>query len=262
MTNQEAPKTRKAKFDFAALYGALGVMVVALVLAEIAVFFIYSWLEPDAMPRRMAVTGVVTVLVSFPIGYYIHQQNARLRQLTEELKYIASIDQMSGLMNRTSFLAAVQTSIDETFSEDDAGSFLFIDADHFKSLNDHFGHSTGDEAIKQIGGIVKDITPENSFAGRIGGEEFGVYLPKTDIWSATSIAESIRRRVRLLIFEDAVHSHKLSISVGIAKYLVGQSLSEFVQIADERMYVAKATGRNKIVFEDQPKTPTEHRESA
>lgn len=243
------------KKDYGAMYGAVGVMGVALILAEIAVFFIYSWLEPEAMTRRMSVTAVVTILVSYPIGYYIHQQNAKLQQLTKELARIASTDQMSGLLNRTSFLQAVEGALHTPLGGPTAGSFLFIDVDHFKKLNDRFGHCVGDDAIKLIADIIKETPAKDSIVGRMGGEEFGLFLPHANKKEAISIAENVRRRVRRLIFDKGPIRQQISVSIGLSMHHAGQSLSAFVQQADERMYLAKAQGRNRVAYEDA-KTPS------
>lgn len=243
--------------DFSIILGAVRVMVSAVILAEICVFSIYSFLDPSALPRGMTVTFFVATAVAFPIGYYIHNQNAKLRKLSRQLAIIASTDQMSGLLNRTAFLEAVKEALHTPKSGPTAGSFLFIDVDHFKKLNDDFGHSVGDEAIKAIADAIKATPEEKALVGRIGGEEFGMFLPNANKKKAKIVAESIRRKVRKLVYEKGEHRHQLSISVGGALHQAGQSLSDFVQRADECMYLAKSQGRNRVVFEqtNQPQIP-------
>ncbi|GLQ17402.1 GGDEF domain-containing protein [Maritalea porphyrae] len=243
--------------DFSIILGAVRVMVSAVILAEICVFSIYSFLDPSALPRGMTVTFFVATAVAFPIGYYIHNQNAKLRKLSRQLAIIASTDQMSGLLNRTAFLEAVKEALHTPKSGPTAGSFLFIDVDHFKKLNDDFGHSVGDEAIKAIADAIKATPEEKALVGRIGGEEFGMFLPYANKKKAKIVAESIRRKVRKLVYEKGEHRHQLSISVGGALHQAGQSLSDFVQRADECMYLAKSQGRNRVVFEktNQPQIP-------
>lgn len=243
--------------DFSIILGAVRVMVSAVILAEICVFSIYSFLDPSALPRGMTVTFFVATAVAFPIGYYIHNQNAKLRKLSRQLAIIASTDQMSGLLNRTAFLEAVKEALHTPKSGPTAGSFLFIDVDHFKKLNDDFGHSVGDEAIKAIADAIKATPEEKALVGRIGGEEFGMFLPNANKKKAKIVAESIRRKVRKLVYEKGEHRHQLSISIGGALHQAGQSLSDFVQRADECMYLAKSQGRNRVVFEqtNQPQIP-------
>lgn len=243
--------------DISIILGAVRVMFSAVILAEICVFSIYSLIDPSALQRGMTVTFFVATAVAFPIGYYIHNQNAKLRKLSRQLAIIASTDQMSGLLNRTAFLQAVKEALHTPNAGPTAGSFLFIDVDHFKKLNDDFGHSVGDEAIKAIAEAIKASPEEKALVGRIGGEEFGMFLPDANKKKAKIVAETIRRKVRKLVYEKGEHRHQLSISVGGALHQAGQSLSDFVQRADECMYLAKTQGRNRVVFEqsDQPATP-------
>ena len=243
---QNLPDTK----DHSIVLGAVRVMVSAVILAEIFVFTIYSFLDPSSIPRASIVTLVVSTVVAFPIGYYIHNQNARLRRLSRQLAQIASTDQMSGLMNRTAFLQAVEVALHTPMGGPTAGSFLFIDVDHFKKLNDDFGHSIGDDAIRAIANAIKSTPPAEALVGRIGGEEFGLFLPNANKKMAKSVAENIRRNVRKLVYNKGAKHHRLSVSIGGSLHQAGQSLSEFVQRADERMYLAKSGGRNRSVFDD------------
>jgi len=225
--------------------------ILAIVLAEAAIFSVYAVVGTDDLTWHMTMGGCITALVAYPISYYIHAQKRQLARLTQELVHLAETDQMSGLLRRTAFLSRVHKMLHTPKSGPTAGSFLFVDADHFKRLNDYFGHATGDDAIKEIAQIIETTSPEGSVLGRLGGEEFGIFLPAANKVVALSVAENIRRKVRKLIFENKDYRQRLSVSIGGAIHTSGQLLSEFVQHADERMYLAKESGRNRIVFDDR-----------
>lgn len=230
--------------------GATKVMVTAVIMAELAAFLIYSVIEPENLMRRLIVTGVIASAVAFPIGYYITNQKRKLAKLSRELAYIASMDQMSGLLNRSTFMHAVDEQLHTPKAGATAGSFLFVDVDHFKSLNDRFGHAVGDDTIKAIGEVIRDFKDQEVVAGRIGGEEFGVFVPNANKKAAISIAENLRRKVRKIVVKDEKNEQKISVSIGISMHKAGQSLTEVVKKADECMYQAKAEGRNRVIFED------------
>lgn len=253
--------TSHEKRDFSAILGSIRVVVAAMILAEVSVFILYSFLEPENLVRRLLVTAVVSFVVATPITYYILEQKRKLAKLSRELAYMASIDQMSGLLNRTSFIHAIRENLHTPKGAATDGSFLFVDIDNFKSLNDRFGHSIGDDAIRSVAEVIKSHCENGNVAGRIGGEEFGLFLPKANKKLALSIAENLRRQVRKIVVRRDEKQERLSVSIGVSIHKAGQTISTFVQNADEAMYQAKAAGRNKVMFENTPEPgekPAEH----
>lgn len=229
--------------------GAIGITAAALIMAEIAVYFVYSGFGAERLVFEFITTASITVLVAAPIGFYISLQKAKLRQLSVKLSWLANHDPLSGLPNRRKFLGEVRDNVENNRNHRGVGSFLFIDADHFKLLNDTFGHSAGDDAIRHISEVIEKNLGEGDAAGRIGGEEFGVFLDTTHYQSALKVAEKICRGVRQIRFEDGDKGHRMSVSIGVSTHEPGQSLREFVQAADESLTIAKSAGRNQIVFD-------------
>jgi diguanylate cyclase (GGDEF)-like protein len=140
-------------------------------------------------------------------------------------------------------------TLTEARSEGSSFALLIADIDHFKLVNDVHGHPTGDKVIQQIGAVLSSIARSNDVAARIGGEEFALILPRSDLDSALSFAERLRRRVADEPFETGSDGAPLSIttSVGVALFPTdADTASTLYARADAALYAAKRTGRNRV----------------
>ncbi len=176
--------------------------------------------------------------------------NERTRELVDARKYaekMARTDELTGLHNRRSFLYLGNTIQKQTKRNKSTYAIIMLDIDFFKKINDTYGHGVGDEAIKAVSEKIKSIVRETDVAGRIGGEEFGVILPETDLEMATTLAE----RLRLGFTEIAVPASntkvKLTASLGVADSKQNPSLDDIMTRADSALYNAKDQGRNRVV---------------
>ncbi len=127
-----------------------------------------------------------------------------------------------------------------------AGALLVIDADHFKAINDRFGHGQGDEALRIISRAIRNSVRGGDLVGRLGGEEFGVFLPGANEMNAADVAERIRRAIADAAFLPNGARCPLSVSVGGAVYEVRIDFSDLFRVADQRLYEAKEAGRNRV----------------
>jgi diguanylate cyclase len=126
------------------------------------------------------------------------------------------------------------------------GALLVIDVDHFKRINDSFGHECGDEALKLIAQRIKRALREHDLVGRIGGEEFSVLLPGVSHEHALKVAERIRTEVFSTEMMLAGDHCRLSVSVGGVTFDYNASFSELYRHADQKLYAAKRNGRNRV----------------
>jgi diguanylate cyclase (GGDEF)-like protein len=151
-------------------------------------------------------------------------------------------------MSRTAFIAEVEESLaDARFAEDGVrGSLLIVDIDSFKAVNDRFGHETGDAALRLVARAIRGVLSAADRVGRIGGEEFGVFLPSTSPLVADAVAERIRLAVAKLEFSPEGSPHHLTVSVGGATYDRWLSFVDLFRIADQQLYAAKKNGRNRV----------------
>ena len=189
----------------------------------------------------------------------VHYKLTRtIRELEESRRALAeqaSTDPLTRLRNRRSFydqgtqqVAAVKRYLGEL-------SVLLIDIDHFKQVNDRFGHQAGDEVLVKVASLLGGIVRNGDAVARIGGEEFAVLLPETNRLGAAVLAERIRARVEKaeIVTPDAYI--RVTISIGMATFSAESvdTFDELLAVADRRLYLAKNQGRNRICVNDEGK---------
>ena len=179
----------------------------------------------------------------------LNAAHASLKVAHAELANKASRDTMTGFLNRENFFAA----LDRTRRSSDRGVLLIVDADHFKRINDEFGHLTGDEALMLITAAIRRSVRDGDEIGRIGGEEFAIFLKGANLDAAAEISERLRLEVEKLVFlpRDG-RRHRLTVSIGGAICWPDAGISEMMREADRRLYAAKNDGRNKVVMPERP----------
>nr|WP_239154291.1 GGDEF domain-containing protein [Amycolatopsis sp. FDAARGOS 1241] len=191
---------------------------------------------------------LLSVLVILPL--YVLQRSVLIKRLEE----LATTDQKTQLLNATTWQDGAQREISR--AEREGGSFgaLMIDLDHFKSINDTYGHLAGDDVLKAVAAVVKQETRAHDLVGRFGGEEFVALLPSTSKEDAITTAERIRRRISELVIAthtnegEAVEIVQRTASIGVASFpLDGSSIEEVMASADAAVYAAKHGGRNRVV---------------
>ena len=168
-------------------------------------------------------------------------------KLYEEIERIAITDSLTEVYTRRYAIARFREEIKRSNIRKINLSFLMIDVDHFKSINDHHGHIAGDQILREIAKIIKENIREIDIAGRYGGEEFCVILPDTDIGGAQYAAERIRQATQtslLKAYDTKIHT---TVSIGIATFPKdGVMMQELIDKADWALYRAKKLGRNRI----------------
>ncbi len=158
----------------------------------------------------------------------------------------AHTDQLTGLNNRTSFSQSLQHEWDLAKRYNAPFSLLMLDIDHFKKINDTYGHIAGDEALKTVAKTIKETIRDSDVAFRYGGEEFVVLLNNTSEPGASLLAERIRQNIANLVI--AVEGSTLSLTISLGTAILGESENgeELLQRADEALYQAKNSGRNRV----------------
>jgi diguanylate cyclase len=183
----------------------------------------------------------ISLFVSIGVIHY-QQEFVRLhRRLAAE----ATHDGLTGLLNRRSFEEAIK----QLDSKNEA-ALLMIDIDHFKKINDTYGHPTGDAVLEATAAALRAACKVKATIARVGGEEFAVLLRNQDMESAKMTAEDIRAAIEALSIEFDEGIVKITISIGIAGYPEQvKSPEQLYKIADEHLYMAKKLGRNQVCFE-------------
>lgn len=174
----------------------------------------------------------------------------KLRELAlahDDLMVLATTDGLTACLTRRAFVALVDGYLERVKKEPRSnGALLVIDVDHFKSVNDLFGHAKGDEALKSISQAIRRNVRDIDLVGRMGGEEFGVFMPGVEPSVTQSIAERIRAAVNAVQFQPDGKPCRLSISIGGATFERYATFSDLFRQADEQLYDAKHGGRNRV----------------
>lgn len=170
-------------------------------------------------------------------------------KIKNELSQIANTDALTGLSNRREFFARLDQELRRLRRVDTDLSIMILDIDHFKAINDSYGHDVGDSVLVEMSKIIKSCLRETDLASRIGGEEFAILLADTPSEGAGDAAERIRGDIVKHNFELGLDKKPvgITVSIGVASAVSGQELtsSELYKIADTRLYIAKNSGRNQ-----------------
>lgn len=166
---------------------------------------------------------------------------------TEVLERLASVDGMTGLNNRRHFLALAETEWSRFRRYGRPLAMLMMDIDHFKSINDNYGHDVGDEVIKSVAAHLLQHKRTSDIAGRLGGEEFAMVLPEATLESAAGAAERLRQLIAEHVITSGGQRISLTISVGASACDANtKSVEELLKQADLALYEAKRSGRNRV----------------
>ena len=178
----------------------------------------------------------------------------RMRDYNAQLQALASHDPLTGIMNARAYYRVCDQAIHASQRNRSFFSVLFIDLDHFKMINDRYGHAVGDEVLREVAQTLQKNIRRSDALGRIGGEEFSVFLPDTEPEGAKALAETLRLAVASLRITTAGQELQVTASIGVAAghFGAGQdaNMALIQQHADQAMYEAKRAGRNRVSFFD------------
>lgn len=180
----------------------------------------------------------------------IYRDITERKMLERELMRLATTDPLTGIANRRAFLGHVQEALSRCERYGGRLALLLLDMDHFKSINDRYGHATGDAVLVRAVRVVQQELRETDFFGRLGGEEFCVALLEADKCDAMAVAERICARMQELRFEHEGVSFVVSVSIGITAYCRGDRLEQVLERADRALYSAKEGGRNRASWHE------------
>lgn len=227
---------------------ARGLAIMALVCAAVAAASGFAFQPESSVPEQLA---SLPLLLMFPmvLGGVAYGLARRMRAQNDELFRVGSVDSLSGLLNRMHWEDAVNAGMARGCR--DAAVMLLIDIDHFKPINDRYGHTVGDEVIEVVGSVIRNSLRKDDVAGRYGGDEFAVVLCEASMESAQAVAERIRSDVAcaLLAWTPSLHC---TLSIGLARCPgVARAVSDWVRAADLALYRAKLGGRDRAVLGDR-----------
>ena len=180
----------------------------------------------------------------------------RMSALVEETQRQASIDVLTGLMNRRAFLPAIRGEVARSRRYGLRLSVLLLDIDHFKVINDRFGHAAGDLVLASVGRLLAQTQRNTDFSARWGGEEFVIALTCTDVDGGRVAAERTRAAVEGLLLDNGSGVRiPVTASVGLASLLPDEDVEQLMNSADHAMYAAKYGGRNRVGVDEPGSAP-------
>jgi len=196
-------------------------------------------------------TGVLALLyLGFAFNAYVDRSLSyfkRMRDYNMALEDLASHDPLTGILNARAYYRACDQLIHASQRSNQPFAVLFVDLDHFKSINDRYGHAAGDEVLRAVATTMEANVRRSDVVGRIGGEEFSVYLPNTSVAGAERLAEVLREAIEALCPHIDGHTLNITASIGVAaKTFEHQTMQVIQQRADTAMYEAKKAGRNRV----------------
>lgn len=186
-------------------------------------------------------------MVTRQLEHTIHQRTRELDRANSRLAELAQTDELTGLNNRRHFMSLLDSEVDRARRNGHPLILAMADLDHFKQVNDRYGHTTGDHALQVVASTLRRGSRDYDILGRYGGEELMILLPETDLESARTILERLRRQIAAIELDSSDgEAVKLTISIGVAALQEGGSGAELIDAADKLLYCAKEQGRNRI----------------
>lgn len=176
---------------------------------------------------------------------------ARWMKRERQLRLLASTDPLTGLLNRRGFDERARRCIERARAEADAAAVLLIDLDHFKRVNDSYGHAAGDAVLRHIGQLLTQLTRPNDIVGRLGGEELAIVLADVTEPVARETAERLRQAIADTVIPFEKRRISITTSIGFAMSDAIGDYDALLQDADDALYEAKARGRNQVVGSDE-----------
>lgn len=171
------------------------------------------------------------------------EAHAQLTLKNRELEILSSTDNLTKIYNRAKIDDFLRREIDRARRYQRVLSIMILDIDHFKQVNDQYGHQTGDAVLKEFANIISNNLRQSDLFGRWGGEKFLIICPETDLPSACTVAEKLRKMIEEFSFSSVGHK---TASFGVTCLTPGDDEESLIKKADEALYSAKNSGRNKV----------------
>lgn len=195
----------------------------------------------------MSATGMCLLILAALSAFALHRSFERARDYRMQLQKCADTDELTGLANRCHLLAVLERSIVTARETQSPLSFALLDIDNFKRVNDTYGHTTGDRALRHVAQAASSVIRGNDLVGRLGGEEFGIILPFATVDNAYTICERLRNRLLhegLPIGDD--QTLWTTISAGVTSLQDDDDAASLIERADKALYAAKSDGRDRV----------------
>ncbi len=200
---------------------------------------------------------VIALVVADQVASLREELTGRTRELERALTRVRDMamrDDLTGLYNRRQLMEYLYRQKALADRRTLAFALCYVDLDHFKRVNDLFGHKQGDEVLKAFAEIARNVVREEDFVARIGGEEFVMVLTNATLADAVQVSNRLRRQTQLMVIDPKAPDFAVTASVGVAAYRAREAVEQLMSRADTAMYAAKTQGRNRVVVAPETET--------
>ena len=235
------------------------VVAVMLALASLALWaragLALYWLRsaPAATEPWVSWSSIIFMLAFMAVlaagfGFVL----ATFERVASQMRELASVDGLTGACNHNTTVSLLAHTMERARREGQPVSFVMLDLDHFKRVNDRHGHAVGDQVLKAVAACTRSRLRGSDVLGRLGGEEFGLVLPATGVNGARHLAEQVRLAVEALeLTGDGGQPLRVTLSAGVAEAARADTPETLMHLADKALYQAKQQGRNRVVVADE-----------
>ena len=204
-------------------------------------------LDKDGSERWILISMVPIVYDGAPADLATIIDITERKAMEEALRRLATTDALTGVSNRGHFMHCAAAEVERGLRYGRPLAMLMLDIDHFKRINDRYGHSAGDAAIRGLTAACTDIVRQQDLIGRLGGEEFGILMPETDLEAARRLAERLRAHIAALELVLPQHGLvRMTASFGVSALHAGDSVDQLIARADQALYASKNAGRDRV----------------
>lgn len=228
-------------------------------LVIVLTYFLLIFLDrQDMLPtlyRASQEISNVLIYINVGVGFasmlvYASFYNYRVASKNEELKQAANHDYLTGIYNRQRMQTILSGEVDRATTDDSTMlAVAVLDIDYFKKINDTYGHRAGDDVLKEIADIFRESEDQGLLFGRWGGEEFLLISPENiSYYQFGEMLEELRKKIENHKFVSGKHTMKVTVSIGAAAYEIKMTAEKLVHAADDRLYEAKQSGRNRVIY--------------
>jgi diguanylate cyclase (GGDEF)-like protein len=224
--------------------------IVCLAFSLSLQFLLFGGEDADIIRRSLLIAFVLPLAIGTPLLLLFVLKTIELSTLKQQFTQELAQDSLTSCLNGPLFSAMVDAypTLTGSRSGRQTGSLLVVDVDHLNRLNERIGHRAGDQALRVLAGKIRASVRSGDLVGRIGGDEFGVFLPGASREDAEKVAERIRHSAAEARFEAGGSDWPLSVSVGVVLFEAEIDLDDLLRAAGEQMQVAKKAGRNRVEY--------------
>ena len=196
----------------------------------------------------VAIGSLLVTVSGFWTARRLVRNHSELNKQRQKMEQLANTDMLTDLPNRFHFFSHAQQILALAIRYDDSMACFLLDIDHFKRINDRFGHDAGDQALCKVGDVIKSVIRDSDLACRFGGEEFAILLPRTDLEGALVVAERLLAGLRAVNFQRNDQTQTITASIGISVRNRNEivNIDTLIKRADKALYLAKENGRDRV----------------